>query len=166
MLRFVLILLGLVVGLLSLELLRPVQEGFVMPWTGLLAKFCAALVKAFDPGVLAYENVLQSTRNGFAVAIQPGCNGVEATVILIAGMVAFPAPWRLRLIGLAIGIVAVQAINVLRVISLFYLGQWNLDWFQFAHLYVWQALIMFDVLIVWLLWIRAVGRGRAELEAA
>jgi hypothetical protein len=27
--------------------------------------------------------------------------------------------------------------------------------FEWAHLYVWQALIMLDVLIVWLIWVRA-----------
>jgi hypothetical protein len=30
-----------------------------------------------------------------------------------------------------------------------------MDVFEFAHLYVWQALIMLDVLVVWLIWIRA-----------
>ena len=35
-----------------------------------------------------------------------------------------------------------QSAKIVRVISLFYLGQWRLDVFQFAHLYVWQALIM------------------------
>jgi len=166
MVRFLALFLFLLFGLLGLELTRPLQAGLVLPWTGLLAQFCAALVQAFDPDVLAYGNILQSSGNGFAVAIQPGCNGVEACIVLVAGMLAFPAPWRLRLIGLAVGILAVQAVNVLRVISLFYLGQWDFEWFQFAHLYLWQALIMFDVLVVWLLWIRAVGRGSAALPAA
>ena len=50
--------------------------------------------------------------------------------------------------------VAVQGLNIIRVISLFYLGQWDLAAFEWAHLYVWQALIMLDVLIVWLIWVR------------
>jgi len=50
--------------------------------------------------------------------------------------------------------IAVQGLNVVRLISLFYLGQWDLRVFEWAHLYVWQALIMLDVLIVWLLWVR------------
>ena len=48
---------------------------------------------------------------------------------------------------------AVQAANLLRVISLCYVGQWNRDVFEFAHLSLWQALIMRDVLVVWLLWL-------------
>ena len=96
--------------------------------------------------------------NGFAVSIEAGCNGVEATLVLLAAMLAFPAPWRHKVVGLVIGVVAVQLLNILRVISLFYLGQWNYDVFEWAHLYVWQALIMLDVLVVWLIWVRRVPR--------
>jgi len=135
------------------------QTWFVMPWTDALAALSADLVKWFDPQVLAHGNVLQSARSGFAVSIEAGCNGVEATIVLVAAMLAFPASWQRKLIGLAVGIVAVQALNVVRVISLFYLGQWNLDAFEFAHRYVWQALIMLDVLIVWLLWVRTLPRA-------
>ena len=52
-----------------------------------------------------------------------------------------------------------QGLNVVRVISLFYLGQWNLQVFEWAHLYVWQALIMLDVLVVWLVWVRMLPRA-------
>ena len=47
-------------------------------------------------------------------------------------------------IGLALGFLAIQALNVVRIISLFYLLQWNPVWFEWAHLYLWQALIMLD----------------------
>ena len=38
--------------------------------------------------------------------------------------------------------------------AFFYLGQWNDTAFRVAHEYLWQGLIMLDVLIVWLLWVR------------
>jgi exosortase H (IPTLxxWG-CTERM-specific) len=158
MLRFFLFFLSIQAVLFAVELIGPVQTGFIMPWTGLLATFSADLVQFFDANVTAYSNVIQSTTNGFGVAIMPGCNGVEACIILIAAIVAFPAPWRPKLAGLGIGILAVQAVNVLRIVSLFYLGQWNMKWFEFAHLYLWQALIMLDVLVVWLLWVRYLAR--------
>ena len=145
--------------LFGAELTPWAQSWFVRPWTGTLAAISADIVKWFDPHVLSHGNILQSTRNGFAVAIEAGCNGVEATIVLVAAMLAFPAPWKQKLVGLAAGIVAVQGLNVVRVISLFYLGQWNFDVFEFAHRYVWQALIMLDVLIVWLLWVRTLPRG-------
>jgi len=81
--------------------------------------------------------------------------------VLAAAMFAFPAPWRYRLLGLAVGFVAVQLLNIVRVISLFYIGQWNLAVFEWAHQYAWQALIMLDVLVVWLIWVRRVPRDDA-----
>ncbi len=130
-----------------------------MPWTNTLAAISAWLVTVVDPNVAAAGKILRSTVNGFAVSIEAGCNGVEATIVLVAAMLAFPAPWRKKLVGLAAGILAVQGLNVVRVISLFYLGQWNMQVFEWAHLYVWQALIMLDVLVVWLVWVRLLPRG-------
>ncbi len=154
MLRFFLLFIVIQVVLFGGELYGPVQTGLVIPWTATLARISAGLLQTFDPNVHAYGVVIQSLKNGFGVSIQPGCNGVEACIILIAAILAFPAPWKYKLAGIGIGIAAVQGINIVRVISLFYLGQWNMKVFEFAHLYLWQALIMLDVLVVWLLWVR------------
>jgi exosortase H (IPTLxxWG-CTERM-specific) len=159
MVRFFLWFVVMQAVLFGLELTPWAQEWFVMPWTSALATISADIVKVFDPQVIAHGKILQSARNGFAVSIEAGCNGVEATIVLVAAILAFPAPWKRKLIGLAIGVVAVQGLNIVRVISLFYLGQWNIDVFEWAHLYVWQALIMLDVLIVWLLWVRTLPRS-------
>lgn len=138
----------------ALELTPPGQT-LVHPWAALLAGFSASLIAPFDPGIVSYGNVIQNPANGFGVAIEAGCNAVEACIVLAAAMLAFPAPWRHKLPGLALGMVAVQAVNILRIISLFYLGQWRMDAFEFAHLYLWQGFIMLDVLVVWLIWMRA-----------
>lgn len=163
MFRFFLVFLGIQGALFALELTPPVQSLLVAPWTAMLARWSAMLVTLFDSQVIFYANIIQNKVNGFGVAIQPGCNGVEACIVLIAAMLAFPAPWMHKLQGIALGVIAVQAVNILRVISLFYIGQWRTDVFDFAHLYLWQALIMLDVLVVWLIWVRAMparGAGR------
>lgn len=54
---------------------------------------------------------------------------------------------------------------MLRVISLFYIGQWSVAVFEWAHLYLWQALIMLDVLIVWMIWIRTLPPRTAVTSA-
>jgi exosortase H (IPTLxxWG-CTERM-specific) len=159
MIRFFILFLVLQAGLFGLELTPWAQEWFVAPWTGRLAAISAGIVKIFDADVLAQGKVLQSVSNGFAVSIEAGCNGVEATIVLVAAILAFPASWKRKLIGLVAGVVAVQGLNIIRVISLFYLGQWNFHAFEWAHLYVWQALIMLDVMVVWLLWVRTLPRA-------
>ncbi|HZI84328.1 MAG TPA: exosortase H [Casimicrobiaceae bacterium] len=159
MARFFLAFLIVQAVLFGAELTPWAQHWFVAPWTNTLAAISADIVKLFDSQVIAEGKILQSARNGFAVSIEAGCNGVEATIVLVAAMLAFPATWRRKLVGLAVGIVAVQGLNIVRVISLFYLGQWSAEAFDFAHQYVWQALIMLDVLVIWLLWVRTLPRA-------
>jgi exosortase H (IPTLxxWG-CTERM-specific) len=158
MVRFFILFLVLLAGLFGVELTPWAQQYFVEPWTSQLASISAALVTLADPNVMVAGKVLRSTQNGFAVSIEAGCNGVEATIVLLAAVLAFPAPWKNKVVGLLAGIFAVQGLNVVRVISLFYLGQWDYRMFEWAHLYVWQALIMLDVLIVWLIWVRTLPR--------
>ena len=161
MLRFIVLFFVYIAILFPLELVPPVDQHVILPFTAAIAKVSVGIVSLFDAHAVAYGKVLQSTANGFAISIERGCNGVEAVIILVSAMLAFPAPWKSRLIGIALGFVAIQALNLVRIISLFYLGQWNMKVFEWAHLYVWQALIMLDVLVVWLVWIRMLpGRGR------
>src|SRR6266478_3954815 len=159
MIRFFVGFLVLQAALFGAELTPWAQAYFVVPWTNQLASISAGLVTLADPTVMSVGKVLRSTQNGFAVSIEAGCNGVEATIVLLAAVLAFPASWKDKLIGLLAGVVAVQGLNIVRVISLFYLGQWDVQVFEWAHLYVWQALIMLDVLIVWLVWVRTLPRA-------
>jgi exosortase H (IPTLxxWG-CTERM-specific) len=152
--RFAALFVVILLALFAFEL-TPLGQLVVKPWTGFVADSSATLIRAFDGDAMSQGNVLYSKSSGFGVAIEAGCNGVEALLVLAAAMLAFPASWRMKLLGLLAGAVAIQVLNVVRVISLYYLGQWNATAFEWAHLYAWQALIMLDALIVWLLWIRA-----------
>ena len=162
MLRFLLLFLTILVALFLLELTQPVERHVILPFTSGIAKICAWLVAAFDPGVIAIGNELHVAPPGtWAISIERGCNGVEAIIILVAAILAFPAPWKYRLTGIAIGFVAIQALNLVRIISLFYLGQWSRTWFDWFHLYLWQALIVLDALVVFLIWLRKLPRAGA-----
>ncbi len=164
MLKFFIIFIIILVSLFTAELTEPVQNAIVVPWTKVLTQLSAAIITLFDSNVLAFGKIIQNTTNGFAVSIEAGCNGIEAAIVLIAAMLAFPAPWKHRIVGILVGLFAVQSLNIVRVISLFYLGQWDMDAFNWAHLYLWQALIMLDVLIVWLVWIRMLPSATASEE--
>jgi exosortase H (IPTLxxWG-CTERM-specific) len=156
MARFALVFLGILAVLFTAQLTPPVQRVAVQPWTAAIAVASAGLIQLVDSNVVASGKVLRSTSNGFGVSIEAGCNGVEAALILVAAILAYPAPWPHRVLGIAAGLLAVQVLNIVRVVSLFYVGQWSLAAFEWSHLYLWQALIMLDVLVVWLVWIRAI----------
>ena len=152
--RFSILFVVILLALFTLELTPPGQA-IVRPWTALVADASSAFIRAFDGNALSQGNMVYSNKTGFAMTIEAGCNGVEAMLVLLAGILAYPAPWRSKLVGLAIGAIAIQALNLVRIVSLFYLGQWDMQWFEWAHLYAWQALIMLDALVVWMLWMRS-----------
>ncbi|WP_020560365.1 exosortase H [Thiofilum flexile] len=145
--------------LFVLEMLTVTQTYIILPWTSLLASLSAFVLGLLDPHVSASGKVIASTLKPFAISIEPGCNGVEAMIILIAAILVFPATWLQRAKGLFWGILAIQGLNLVRIISLFYLGQWNEVWFEWAHLYLWQALIMLDALLVFLIWVRYLSKS-------
>ena len=164
MARFLLTFGGVLIGLFTLEMLKPVQETIIQPFTGLLAMLSTAIILPFDDSVIAQGRVLRDAATGFAVSIEAGCNGVEAAIVLIAGIMAFPARTTHKLVAIAAGFIFVQALNIVRIISLFYLGQWNYSVFEWFHLYLWPVLIMLDVLVVFALYLSWLGRHAQAIE--
>ena len=158
MARFIGIFLVCAFTLFGLEMLEPIHMGVIEPFTGFLAKVSAWIITPFDDTVIAYDRIIRDSVSGFAVSIESGCNGVEATIVLIAAVIAFPATWRQRIAAIVLGFFAIQVANILRIISLFYLGQWNMDWFTWIHLYLWPVLIMIDVLVVFIVYLRYISK--------
>jgi exosortase H (IPTLxxWG-CTERM-specific) len=157
--RFVLIFVTVLIALFTLEMLTPVQENVIVPFTSMLAQVSVAIISPFDSTVASHGKILFFRDSGFSVSIEAGCNGVEAMIVLLAAVVAYPASWRARLVAIVLGFLAVQAMNIVRIISLFYIGEWNHEIFMWVHLYLWPVLIMLDVLIVFIVYIRYLGGG-------
>lgn len=87
-----------------------------------------------------------------SVNIAEGCNSAYATIIFLAGVLAFPTGWSQKLLGALLGVVALFAINLVRVITLVYLSGTNKKLFDEAHLYIWQFAIILIGGLLWLLW--------------
>ena len=166
MTRFLLLFCGVLGGLFAIEMLNPVQEVVTQPFTESLATISTALILPFDDTVIAQGRILRDATTGFAVSIEAGCNGVEAAIVLIAGIVAFPATIQNKLIAIVAGFFFVQALNIVRIISLFYLGQWSYTVFEWFHLYLWPVLIMLDVLVVFAIYLQWLGKRHPEVGPA
>jgi len=167
MIRFFVLFTILLIGLFTLEILEPAEKYVILPFTSFIADVSVWIIQLFDDNVEAFRNVIRNATTGFGVRIERGCNGVEALIILFAAIFAFPAPFKNKLIGFTIGFFAIQGLNLVRIISLFYLGQWNQVAFEWFHLYLWQALIIMDALVVWLIWLRTLPQAKLkrQLEA-
>jgi exosortase H (IPTLxxWG-CTERM-specific) len=130
-------------------------------------KFSRALVSVshelirIGGGHATRNGAILRSPGGFAVEMRDGCNAVNVTILLCAAVLAFPSSWKMKAVGLLAGIAIIQAVNIIRFISLFYLGQYSITWFDFAHSYLWESLIMLDTMVVFWFWVTRVLRASA-----
>jgi len=158
--RFLLVFLLVLGGAFALIAWRPVNDHVIEPFTGGIAKASGVTLRALGQPVSRVGTMLRSPR--FAVNIRNGCNGVEAMVILLAAIVAFPAPWKARLVGLAAGAVAIQVVNLVRVVALFLTGAYLPRFFDTSHTVVWQSLVILSAVLIWILWAQRVAPRRTQ----
>lgn len=166
MFRFIATFIACLAILFTTELLQPVQDAVIVPFTTSLAHISVWLMRLFDISVVAQGDEIVNALGGGGIRIVAGCNGVEAVLILVSAVLAFPAPWKHKLAGILLGFVAIQALNLVRIISLYYLQRWNTVWFEWFHLYLWQALIILDALVFWLIWLRCLPRDGDRANGA
>ncbi len=99
----------------------------------------------------------------FSVGIKKGCDAAEPMAIFIAGVVAFPALIKKKLIGLGIGLFILFLLNIIRIATLYIVGIHYPDLFESMHLAVWQVIFILVAIVLWFLWLRFVV-GKPETE--
>jgi len=138
------------VMLYAVVALNPVNDHVIVPFTALVAHCSALILGSFESGVVAVGTVIQSPR--FALDVRNGCNGVEAAILLAAAILGFPASLRSRLLGLGVASIAIELLNLVRLSSLFWLGEHDRRIFDFVHVAVWQSLIILAAIAIFILW--------------
>lgn len=134
----------------SLLAWTPVNDGFVVPFTAGVAKVSGWTLGLLGQDVEMSGTIIRSPR--FAVNIQNGCNGVETMLIFLSAVLAFPAPWVSRMAGAVLGVVAIQFVNLIRVVALFFTGAYFPDFFDTSHTVVWQTVVILFGVLLWIFW--------------
>jgi exosortase H (IPTLxxWG-CTERM-specific) len=156
--------LGALVFFYLVVAIRPVNDHVVEPFTGLIVRASAGVLRVLGEGAQASGTQISSP--AFAVDVKNGCNGVEAMLLLVAAMLAFPATARQRLAGLALGMAAIQIANLIRVVSLFWLGVHHRSLFELFHAAIWQTALILLSVVFFILWSRRVGPAIDAPDAA
>jgi exosortase H (IPTLxxWG-CTERM-specific) len=142
-----LVLLG---GSFTLISVNWVNDHVIEPFTAGIARVSGAVLDLIGQDVTMQGTVIRNAR--FAVNIRNGCNGVEAMLIFLAAVLAFPASWRSRLLGLVLGILAIQVVNLIRVVALFLTGIYFPKLFDASHTVIWQTLVILSGVLLWIFW--------------
>jgi exosortase family protein XrtM len=99
-----------------------------------VASICAALINLLTPHtpVRVYQNTLISAKANLEVA--GSCSGANLLFLLSAAILAFSAPFKRKIQGLILSFVLVFVINLLRILSLYFVMTYQPHWFAALHL--------------------------------
>lgn len=142
--------LGLLALFFALLAPKPMNDAVVEPFTALVARAGGAAVRLFGEPAVMSGTAITSPR--FSVNIRNGCNGIETILIFSAALLAFPAPWKAKLLGLLCGFALIQLVNLVRIVSLFFIGIHFPRLFEEWHLVVWQGIVVLFGVGLFLLW--------------
>lgn len=129
---------------------RPVNDNVIVPFTAGIAKVSGTVLNAIGEKVEIAGTEIRSS--SFSVNIENGCNGVETALLFGAAVLAFPASWVRRSIGLAAGFLAIQVLNLFRVVTLFWVGLHRPVLFNSSHTVIWQSVVVLFGVLLFLLW--------------
>jgi exosortase/archaeosortase family protein len=96
----------------------------------------------------------QIVGSDFAVAVAQGCDAIQVCSLLAAAVLAFPVSWGARFRGLAIGTALLQILNILRIVTLYWMGAYFSNFFKTAHEVVWPGTLIVATVVTWILWVR------------
>jgi exosortase H (IPTLxxWG-CTERM-specific) len=129
------------------------------PLTYVTARITAALLQV--TGIEAARTATMICHpDGFAYEIYYRCTGFFPVAILTASIIAYPGPVRHRFLGLALGVAILLALNLFRLVCLFYVGVYRSDAFDFAHSVLGNGLMLSATLGLWVAlteWNRKMG---------
>jgi archaeosortase B (VPXXXP-CTERM-specific) len=92
----------------------------------------------------------------FYLEVIAACTGVYPLSVYTSAVIAYPSSWVAKLAGFGLGITGLFLLNIIRLVSVFYVGVYFPRFLDDFHLLVWQSLVVFCTLLLWLFWAKKV----------
>lgn len=120
-----------------------VPEGGFAWYLGAYARLAGAVIHLADPTVHVYGADLVGRTS---LTIAKNCDAMDVNLLLIAAMIAFPARWTRRLVGIVASVGVLSVVNVLRIVTLYQINIHAPRAFEFIHAEVFPlAMVMLAV---------------------
>lgn len=131
----------------SIGLLQPLLEANAVATSGVLNWL----------GVPAEnENALVMTSE-FNMEVSRGCDGYGPWALFAAAVLAFPSALMSRVRGLLVGTLSLIVLNVVRLVSLVFVGRLVPEHFELFHVDVWQPVFVLASVALFVLWASRYG---------
>jgi exosortase/archaeosortase family protein len=134
------------VAILYILLAIPFFEQGLLYYLEANAWFSNIILKAFRQATHVSGVIIESAR--FSMAIRRGCDAVEPTWLFCAAIVAFPALPRRKVLGIVVGIILLQVLNLIRIVTLYMIGIYIPAFCNTAHLEIWPVIFIIAAIIL------------------
>ena len=130
---------------------------FSEPLLEVYAAISSGVLNIIGQGTNATGDVISSSN--FSIAIKKGCDAIAPMALYIVAVLAFPIPFKYKWPGVLLGIIALFALNILRIV-------YARGFFDFAHIQFWQVIFIILTVLTWLYWMNwANGKIAKHAEA-
>ena len=113
----------------------------------------------------AYEGTLIMLPS-ITLDVEFGCNGLEAVMIYCVAVLTFPATWKNRILGIVLGFLVIQVLNLIRIVALAYSAVYHKELFDLVHLYVAQGVMIAVALGTVVLYLTYISNGDSKPKEA
>ena len=147
----------------SLVVSLAIYFGFLgSAWVQVVAAW-TALWTSYGLNLLGSSTTVDGTilaSDSFAVNIVAECTAIGPLVLFVGAVAAWPARFSAKGLGVLLGIVVLTVVNLVRIMTLFWVGSEFPRYLDMAHLLVWQTAIIVLAIALWLFWMERVARAR------
>jgi exosortase/archaeosortase family protein len=153
--RFALIFASVAGVLLAIYSFPYAEHGFhedLFAWyLAAYARAAGAVIHLTDPTVqISGARIIGRT----SLVIAKNCDAMDVNLLLVAAIVAFPATWSRRLVGIGAGVAVLSLVNVMRIVSLYHLNARSPATFELMHGEVWPFVMVALAVAAFAAWSR------------
>jgi exosortase/archaeosortase family protein len=161
----VIVLMGLFYALYTPSWQFDIIGEYFLPWNlRMHAELSGGALRLLGNEITVSDRSVISPR--FSMQIVRGCDALEPTALFLSACLAFPvATFRSKLWGMGVGFLCLEATNIVRLVTLFYVGVYWPKQFEMMHLEVWQALFIVLAVAYWAAWALWASKPPAPSEA-
>jgi exosortase/archaeosortase family protein len=147
-----------------------ISEGWLQGYLRGYARIAGGILSLFDPRVVVDGNVITGRS---ALSIVKTCDAMEANLLFLAAVLAFPAAplaaarqWPRKLIAAVGGIAAISALNLTRICSLYAVSVYWPSAFELLHVELWPLLLIIATVALFAAVARWLSRAPAARRGA
>ncbi|MBU2949826.1 archaeosortase/exosortase family protein [Tamlana agarivorans] len=132
------------------------MTGFSCTNTSLISNYSGELIEEFYSEIYHYEKKILKIANA--------CNGLTLMALYTGFIVCMPSLFWRKIKYILIGLIVIDAINIIRCVGLIYLSEYYHTYFDFAHHYLFKAVIYATTFLLWYIFARKIHLNHENLQ--